>query len=166
MRRCVSRSQPSITWISLGVPSAANFDIESVCLRKTGSFFSADGLVAVWIAKGADDPCFWICLSLSMKTFIMSSINVSPHPRPVVGMFTAIGFTCPNGTESLTYLGDGTAGWRGLWRVSGSQSGMSGSLLDKSVIISEKLHQVGGFTDPPKDKRRQMNASSPFIKMV
>ena len=66
-----------------------------------------------------------------------------PLPRPMVGMFTVIGFTCASGTDLSMYLGDGMVGWRGLWRTLGSQSRISGSSFGRSVTISKKLHQVG-----------------------
>ena len=41
-----------------------------------------------------------------------------------------------------------------------------GNLFDRSVTISEKLHQVGGFTDALKHNQSMMNAICPANKIV
>ena len=99
MRQRVSTSHPSTSWISLGVPSAAKFDNHRVSLCGTGFSSPADGCIAVWIARGAEAPYFWIFLSQFMKTLMMSSMNISPLPKPIVVMLTAISFACASGID-------------------------------------------------------------------
>ena len=82
-------------------------------------------------------------------------MNTSPRPKLVVGIFTAISFADAIGTDSSTYSGSGTDGWRGLWSFSGFHSGRSGNLFDKSFTISEQQQNVGGFGAPPYDNLRQ-----------
>jgi hypothetical protein len=51
----------------------------------------------------------------------------------------------------------GVLGWAGLCRISRFQSG--------KATISKKVHQVGGFGDPPKVRRRVMKATATKIMM-
>ena len=97
---------------------------------------------------------------------MMSSMDVSPWPRAVIGTSTAIGLAVVNGCDLSLQTGSGTVGWIGLCSSSGSHPGINGSLFDKSVNISKKQHQDGGFTDPLNDSFRQMYAHVPDTSIV
>jgi hypothetical protein len=77
-------------------------------------------------------------------------MKLSILPVMVVGTTTAIGCASDIGWLSGSLTGAGVIGCAGPLRVLGSQSWQRGVSLERSVTISEKAHQVGGFGDLPK----------------
>jgi hypothetical protein len=70
------------------------------------------------------------------------------------------------GSDSGSSLGTGVSGWSGFRNVSWSHSLHKEISLKRSVTISEKVHQAGGFGYPSKVRRRAMYASTPPNKMI
>jgi hypothetical protein len=88
-------------------------------------------------------------MRLSMKLYV--------RPVTVVGIDTARLRACAIGMSSSSSLGVGVVGCPGLRSVEGSQWHKE-ILFERSVTISEKLHHVGGFGEPPKDSWRARKA--------
>ena len=92
-------------------------------------------------------------------TFMMLSMKQSALPFAVVGIETDRSLAAPIGMDWSLYLATDGDGCIELKVDSGSQFLQSGISLLKSVIISDSAHQVGGFGDPPNERRRVMYAT-------
>jgi hypothetical protein len=68
--------------------------------------------------------------------------------------------------DDASRFGLGVSGWFGLLSLVESQYGHMLISLAKSVGISEKLHHVGGFGDPPKARWKHANASKRQVVIV
>jgi hypothetical protein len=159
--RRLSRDHPSTFWISTGQPSACSFSGERRGWRGIGSASPAWGRLVTWMARGT--ACrqsfrFW---GVSRKVRTRSSMKLSTREVDETGIPTARGLARTKGTLSLSTSGLGVDPWAGLQRVAASQPEQSMSLLERSVTISEKEHQVGGFGDPPNVRRRARYATLP-----
>jgi hypothetical protein len=84
-------------------------------------------------------------------------MKLSILPVTVVGMETANLRPLAKGRSVSKSFGVGVLGCPGLQRSKGSQS-QRGISFERSVTISEKLHQVGGFGDLPKKSRKARKA--------
>ena len=118
--------------------------------RVIGSLFPACGRLVACMARGTEWGSREIFLSVSRKVVIRSSMNPSVRAVPATGTRTAVSQALAIGTSAGSGVGIGVTGWAGLRRVSAFHSLQSDISFARSVTISEKRHQVGGFGEPPK----------------
>ncbi len=85
---------------------------------------------------------------------------MNPSTRAVEesGTLKAVSLAGAKQGGSYRIVGMGVVGWSGLFSVDASHSVHRSNSFARSVTVSENRHQVGGFGDPPKVRRRAMNA--------